>query len=168
MLTEGSLLILVASLQLSWGCSPTDIAAWLPQRADKGYWVLCVAQGGKSADVFSHRLSGGEAAEAIRASWHSGGARAALASALQVDSTISFETESETMTFDKQPWALYRPNHEGTPVIVPPGSERNLLEAGVHVLMEGGMWRWPPMHVDYIRRINQHFSLKTLAVRPGA
>lgn len=71
------------------------------------------------------------------------------------------------MTFDKQPWALYRPNHEGTPVIVPPGSERNLLEAGVHVLMEGGMWRWPPMHVDYTRRINQHFSLKTLAVRPA-
>lgn len=150
-------------------CTEQDLASWLPDEADIGYWVICVHDNdvstGGSATVYTH--VGGS-----RRSVTWGGSSLAMRRGLEQalpslrEQQLRFGGE---LLFEKQPFSIFNVAAAAAVFPVSPGMEGSLQEGvhpGVAVLLGGGRWRWPPMRRGFERQVGD-FLLRTLAVRPA-
>ena len=142
------------------GCNVNE---WVPDESDRGYWVLCV----ESEERLNVYENIGKKPITIR---NFENIRENLRRELNIQSTYTFSVISKhvndkEMTFRKQPFAIYEVSSD-TVRRLDPGKE-TLSQGKIYVLIEGGMWRWPPMRVGYKRELSPDFELETLAVRPA-
>jgi len=166
---------------LPGGC---ELDPWISDEfapGETGFYVLCVSPATTSASIYT----GGVATETpVQVAWTRGAFRARIAEALDIKSTLSFETDtSSIIEWTKQPWLVF--TDEGTELT--PGAEEEELARHlkyksyatsqadplgksppvVLLLFEGGIWRWPTIRLGYQRSVLPGVTLRTVSRLPA-
>lgn len=157
-----------------------EMRKWIPDAEDRGYWVLCVNEQGSGATVYSKVAQVTANSPFVTLTWESD-IRASISEGLSIRSNMTLAVQNFTefitpvpLHFKKQPWALFRPETDSNGDIhierIVPGTETSSVlrkKSGLYILLEGGLWRWPPMRIGYNRHVNADVDLVTIAVRPA-
>lgn len=140
-----------------------NIDQWIAEESDRGYWLMCVDE--NNVNIYENVVS------EPRTIQNSQNIREVLRKELNIQSKYKFSVISKDrnnvpMTFQKQPFTIFEVSKKSDVKRIDPGKEK-LSPGKIYILIEGGMWRWPPMRVGYKRELSPDFTLETLAVRPA-
>jgi len=157
-----------AAVEALEGCK---LSPWLsegPAAGEDGFHVLCVFN-----TSLLHLWRGGVASKTPTVLHLNSdiGLRRKLAEELGIRDTIRYQTTKGMLEWRKQPWTLF--TAQGGELR--PGRESKILDKTFEkarkpvtvLLFEGGVWRWPTMHIGYKRKVMPGIFLTTVSRQPA-